>query len=188
MPVQAIWLILGLAVVLLAAAGWRLGSAWLRNRGARAITCPENQTPAGVRVDERHAALSALKGTPELRLAACSRWPERAGCGQQCLAQIAAAPDGCLVRKILADWYEGKVCACCGQPFHEVEWAVQKPALMSADRISVEWNQIPVEQLREKLAAALPVCFACHMANTLVREHPDLAVDRGALGARRLSS
>jgi hypothetical protein len=188
MPVQAIWLILSLAVALLAAAGWRLGSAWLRNRGPRAITCPENQTPAGVRVDERHAALSALKGTSELRLAACSRWPERAGCGQQCLAQIEAAPDGCLVRQILADWYEGKVCACCGQPFHEVGWAVQKPALLSADRISVEWNQIPVDQLREKLAAALPVCFACHMANTLVREHPDLAVDRGALGARRLSS
>jgi hypothetical protein len=28
------------------------------------------------------------------------------------------------------------------------------------------------------LAAALPVCFACHMANTLVREHPELAVKR----------
>ena len=37
-------------------------------------------------------AASALLGPPELRLTACSRWPEKAGCGQPCLSQIAASP------------------------------------------------------------------------------------------------
>jgi hypothetical protein len=28
------------------------------------------------------------------------------------------------------------------------------------------------------LAAALPICFACHTANKLVNEHPELVIDR----------
>ena len=104
---------------------------WFRYRGARAIVCPENCEPAGVSVDAGHAALTAFAGRPDLRLSSCSRWPERAGCGQQCLSQIEASPDGCLVRKMLARWYEGKSCASCGRPFGEIEWTVQKPALIS---------------------------------------------------------
>jgi hypothetical protein len=188
MAVQAIWLIVPLALVVLGIVAGRLVSTWLRYRGARLITCPENRRPAGVRVDDGHAALTALKGTPELRLASCSRWPERAGCGQGCLAQIEAAPEDCLIRNILADWYRGKVCASCGRPFGEIRWTVQKPGLISADKISVEWNQLSPERLRETLETALPVCFGCHMASTLVREHPELALDRGAGEARRISS
>src|SRR5215475_12199073 len=146
MSVHSIGLILGLVVAMLAIAAWRSASAWLRNRGPRAILCPENQRPAGVRVDERHAALSALKGTPELRLSSCSRWPERAGCGQECLAQIAASPEGCLVRNILAKWYEGKACASCGRPIGQIDWVGSEPALLGAGRVSVEWNQIPAEK------------------------------------------
>lgn len=182
MPV-AMFVLLALAAVV----ALRWAAVWWSSRGGRAITCPENQQPAGVRVDERHAARTALRGKPDFRLSACSRWPDRAGCGQQCLAQIEAAPDGCLVRNLLAEWYEGKSCTYCGQPFHDIRFAVQKPALVSADKISVEWNQVPVEGLRETLATASPVCFACHMANTLVREHPDLVIDRSARGAGRIS-
>jgi hypothetical protein len=188
MPVSALWLVLGWAVLATAILGRRWVRAWLRFRGARVITCPENLRPAGVHVDERHAALAALRGAPALRLSACSRWPERQGCGQQCLAQIEASPEGCLVRNILADWYQGKACACCGMPFGEIRWAVQKPGLITADKTTVEWSQAPAERLPEILETALPVCFACHMANTLVREHPERALDRGALGARRISS
>ena len=162
-------------------------SAWMGQRGPRAVTCPENLRPAGVRVDQGHAAWTAFNGALELRLSACSRWPEKAGCGQACLAEIASSPDGCLVRNVLAEWYRGKACARCGREFGDIEWAVQKPALISADKITLEWSQVPVERLRETLAAAVPVCFACHMAGTLVREHPELVVDRGAPGARRIS-
>jgi hypothetical protein len=33
-------------------------------------------------------AASAWGGVPEVRLKECSRWPERGGCGQDCLIQV----------------------------------------------------------------------------------------------------
>jgi len=47
---------------------------------------------------------------------------------------------------------------------------------------SVEWNEIPADRLVETLAAGLPICFACHTANRLVREHPELVTDRHRAG------
>lgn len=157
---------------------WRLGSAWLKYRGKRVITCPENHQPAGVSLDARHAAASALRGERELRLTQCSRWPERGDCGQDCIFQIERAPEGCLVRNILVHWYEGKNCAWCGKPIGDIHFGERKPALLTVDRRSVEWNQVPAEQLPQTLAAALPLCFTCHIANTMVREHPELVIDR----------
>jgi hypothetical protein len=167
------------SLVVVAALGLgRLASAWLKYRGRRVITCPENRRPAGVVVDARHAAATGLAKAPDLRLSSCSRWPERAGCGQQCLTQIAVSPEDCLVRNIFTRWYAGKVCASCGRPIGEIQWAGSEPALLGAGKVSVAWGEVPAENLYEVLAASLPLCFACHMANTLVREHPELVVDR----------
>ena len=177
MPIQtAVFVVI--ALVLAGIAVQYLTRSWLKYRGARVITCPENHRPAGVFVDTRHAVASSLKGSLDLRLSSCSRWPERAGCGQQCLTQIAAAPEDCLVRNILVRWYAGRKCSSCGQPIGEISLAGSKPAVLLADKVTVEWGQIPADQLQDTLAGALPVCFACHMANTLVREHPELVVDR----------
>jgi hypothetical protein len=178
MTVQVTWVLAGLLVVLAGLLVGRLVSSWLKYRGNRVIECPENHRPAGVVVDSSHAALTALGKSPELRLASCSRWPERAGCGQQCLAQIEASPEDCLVRNILVKWYDGKSCSSCGRPFGEIEWTGAKPALRSADNSLVEWSEIPAERLQDTLATATPICFACYMATRLVREHPDLAIDR----------
>jgi hypothetical protein len=179
MPVP-VAVVIAIALVFTAIVVGRLALAWRKYSGKRVIECPDNQQPAGVVVDARHAALSAALGASELRLSACSRWPEKAGCGQPCLSQIAAAPADCLVRNILTRWYEGKTCASCGRVFGAVEWEAAKPALRLPDGVSVEWNQVPAEKLQETLAAALPLCFACHTASTLVRERPDLVVDRSA--------
>lgn len=162
-------------------AGWgaiRMARIWFRYHGESVVTCPESQRPAGVSVDARHAALTPPGKSAELRLSTCSRWPERAGCGQECLSQIAASPEDCLVRNILAKWYAGKVCVSCGLPFGEIQWTVRKPALLSADKVTVDWSQVRADSLHQVLETALPVCFACHMAQTLVREHPELAVER----------
>jgi hypothetical protein len=167
-------------IVLAVIFGGRWAAIWLKFRGARVITCPENRTPAGVRVDARHAAATALGKAPKLRLAACSRWPERASCGQECLSQISAAPEDCLVRNILVRWYHGKNCASCGRPFGDLDWSGAKPAILRPDGTSVEWSAIPADHLYEVLAASLPLCFACHMAKTLVRERPELVVDRSS--------
>jgi len=170
-------LVVAIAAVFAVLVLTRLARAWRRYRGRRVIACPETRQPAGVVVDARHAAATALGGAPELRLSSCSRWPERAGCGQPCLSQIAAAPEDCLVRNILAKWYEGKTCASCGRAVGMAEW-LAAPALMGADGVSLDWSQVPADKLQETLAASRPVCFACHTASTLVREHPELISDR----------
>jgi len=169
------------AVVVAVLAGgtfYRVFRLWWTYRGDRVITCPENHRPAGIRVDAARVAAQPFSGSPQLRLSSCSRWPERAGCGQQCLGEVTEAPEDCLVRNILVQWYAGKNCASCGQPFGEIVLAAAKPAVLCADKVSVEWGQIPADRLPETLAAALPICFACHMGNVLVRTHPELAVDR----------
>jgi hypothetical protein len=176
MPVQlGAWVVIGaLAAVVL----WRMVGSWIKYRGNRLVSCPENQRPAGVRVAVGHAAATALGPRLELRLSSCSRWPEKAGCGQQCLSQVEASPEDCLVRNILAKWFEGKVCAVCGRPVGEIHEIGSEPALLRADKVTVEWKQVPVDQLLDTLAASEAICYACHMASTLVREHPELVVDR----------
>jgi len=156
----------------------RMGAAWWRYRGKRVISCPENHQPAGVTLDTKFAAKTALRGDVKLRLNQCSRWPERADCGQDCLFQIERSPEDCLVRNILVNWYAGKNCAWCGRPIGEIHVTERKPALLTVDKGSVEWNQVPADQLLQTLAVAQPLCFTCHVANTMVRQHPELVIDR----------
>jgi hypothetical protein len=169
MPIFAT--ILAGIILLALMVGWPRVRAWLKFRGDAVVQCPENHRPAGVRVDAWHAANG-------LRLSSCSRWPDKAGCGQECLAEIAASPAECMVRNIVSRWYAGKKCAVCGIQFGPVEWGPSRPALILSDKSSVEWTQVSADVLTETLETALPVCFACHMASTLVHEHPELAIDR----------
>ena len=175
MPVGAL-LLLGAAFLLLVLG--RVAWQWFGYRQKRLITCPENQHAAGVQLDAWHAALTGMT-KPEFRLSACTRWPERSGCGQECLRQIEAAPLDCEVRRILSHWYAGKKCAFCGLSFGEILWDTRKPALLRSDKRTVEWAEIPVDELPALLQESAPVCFACHIAGKFVREHPELALDRG---------
>ena len=73
---------LPLLVLIAGIAAGRLLRAWLRHRGARAILCPENLRPAGVRVNARHAALTGfayLAGAEDLDRSRCKlrRWKSR---------------------------------------------------------------------------------------------------------------
>ncbi len=84
-----IWLVLcllGLTVILLPLALW-MREIRRRYSGWRRVTCPENQQPTAVSIDARHAAASGIHGHPDFRLCDCTRWPERAQCGQPCLDQ-----------------------------------------------------------------------------------------------------
>jgi hypothetical protein len=129
-------------------------------------------------VDTRLAVATQLStGHPVLRLAACSRWPERRDCGQACLAQIEAAPADCLARTMLTRWYEGKACVLCRRPIGEIRWSDHRPALRAPDGETVEWPSIRAEELPRVLASHAPVCWNCHVAETLRRQHPELVVD-----------
>ncbi len=176
MPVHTIALFV--AVGLLCLASIRAVAVLFKYQGARVITCPENRQHAGVELNIRRVLATGLISAPQLRLATCSRWPEHADCGQECLSQIEAGPEGCLVRTILSQWYADKKCVFCGQPFGDIQWSVRKPALLIGGEVSTDYGSIPAERLPEVLATAKPVCFACHTATAWVREHPDLVTDR----------
>lgn len=128
-------------------------------------------------VDPVDAAFHALLKTREIHLQSCSHWPEKAGCGQACLAETAAAPNGCLVHNVLAEWYEGKPCAVCGKEL-SLESGAHRPALMSPERVTSEWADLRVEDLPEVLAVWWPVCWDCHVVETLYRLHPEVITGR----------
>ena len=174
----AFLLLAALAVVTVVVALWKLFAAWRRARGERLIVCPENHRPAAVALDTFDAAFHDFLGTREMHLKSCTRWPEKAGCGQECLAQIESAPDGCHVRALLVGWYEDKSCALCGKPFGQIATWEHKPALMRPDRVTMEWSEIPVVELPERMATHLPVCWDCHVTESLYRMHPELVVER----------
>ncbi len=178
-PVQ---LVLGVAALVglggLLLFGRRLVAAWAAFRGVRIVVCPETREMVAVEVDARHAALSAPQGRPHLRLESCTRWPERKDCGQECLGQVESAPEACLLRNILNDWYEGKACAFCGRELAPIEWHDHKPALLSPEGRLVDWTGFPPEQVIDVLARHRPVCWNCRVTEGFRREHPELVTDR----------
>jgi len=151
---------------------------YLRYRGQRLITCPETKNAAAVRVNVGKAATRALFGKQEVRLDQCSRWPERQNCGQECLTQVHADPQHCMVWNIVADWYKGKACAYCQKPFNEMHWHDRHPALLSPDRVAKQWNEIPAETLPQVFETHLPVCWDCYIAETFRRQNPERVLDR----------
>lgn len=148
-------------------------------RATRLVACPETQRPAAVELDAVRAALSLFGDEAgRLRLSSCSRWPEKAGCGQECLAEVARDPQACLVRTIVAGWYRGQSCAFCGKPIPEVTWTEHRPALVSPDRVTVSWKDVKPESLSDIFSTHKPVCWDCHVVQSVVREHPDLVTVR----------
>jgi hypothetical protein len=152
-------------------------SEYIKMRGARVITCPDNEQPAAVLVDARHAALTSAGGHERLRLDSCSRWPEKAGCGQECLKQIEAQPTDCLVKTQVSRWYTDKTCAVCGKALGVVDWASHKPALRAPDGRTLEWADVQPETMFQVMSTHAAICWDCHVAERFRRQRPDLVLD-----------
>jgi hypothetical protein len=167
--------------VLLFFAFRRAFTVWAQYRGPQVVICPETRKPAGVSVDMQRAEKAAfLDLKPEIRLASCSRWPEREGCGQECLAQIESAPGECGVRFQLEQWYRGKPCVFCRKTFGPIQWHDHKPSLVNAEGKFVEWSDIAAEKLPEVLDTHFPVCWSCEAIERFRREHPELVTEISA--------
>jgi hypothetical protein len=151
---------------------------YFKFRGKRIISCPENHKAAAVRVAAGKAAVEATLGAPHLNLSECSRWPEKEGCGQECLGQIEEAPRACLVSTIVNQWYAGRSCVYCHKPFGEIHWHDHPPALVDKQCSTVQWNEVPLENLQHTMATHWPVCWSCHIAETFRRQHPEMITDR----------
>jgi hypothetical protein len=115
-----------------------------------------------------------------LNLSECSRWPEKAGCGQECLSQIKEAPEACLVSNIVNQWYHGKSCAYCQRPFGEIHWHDHPPGLVDEQRKVLLWNEVPLDKLQQTMARHWPVCWNCCIAETFRQQHPEMVTDRPA--------
>lgn len=158
----------------------RLARTYFGMRGMRVVLCPDNRRTAGVELDAGRAALSGILHAPELRLRSCSRWPEKQDCGRECLRQVAEAGDACLLRDMVADWYEGKSCAMCGRRIGDIDWSVSKPGLITQQGAILGWAEVDFGRIHEILDTSNPVCFTCHVTNRFVRNHPELVVDRSS--------
>src|SRR5215468_7956178 len=128
-------IVIAFAVLLAAVAIWLTDAARVlfRYRGKMLFTCPETGKAACVRAAAGDAARSSLTGRPKIHLSECSRWPERQNCGQECLGQLGADPQNCLLWTKVSDWYRGRACAYCHKPFLELHWHDHRPALVSPE-------------------------------------------------------
>lgn len=175
----------GIAILLIASiagwAAWLLSRAlrtWRQFRGARIVICPETGRPAAVRIDVGHAVATAfIEDDPDVRLADCSRWAARGPCQQPCVKD-ARRPDA-TTRSVATRWYAGKACVYCGKPIASVQTLDHPVALLTPAGTTVEWPEIPPEQLPEALQTDWPVCWDCHVAESFRRQHPELVTDRG---------
>jgi hypothetical protein len=152
--------------------------AW-KFRGRLLVTCPENQRPAVVRMSALRAALGEFVNRSHLEVSDCSRWPEQGHCPQECVCQIERNPDEHRLWNVAAKWFDGKECAICHKPIERLSHMDHSPAVMNpASRKTVEWENLPPEQLPAVFAESVPVCWSCHIAETFLRKFPGSTVAR----------
>ena len=151
---------------------------YIRYRDSRMITCPDNGQASIVEVDAIHAAITSAFGQPDIRLQNCGRWPLLQNCGQECLVQMDVAPPECLVRGVLMRWYEFKSCHYCGKPFPQIQLLDHQPALQTPEGKLLEWSEVDIGELQTVMNTYTPVCWDCNIAQSFIRDHPEMVVYR----------
>lgn len=149
--------------------------------GPMLVTCPDNLETVAVQVAASKALTAAALGKTDVHLKSCSRWPEKAGCGQPCLGDLQADPETHQVRSLVAKWFEDKKCVYCGKAIAPVSVFNPPPALLQLQndtKKTTEWDAIPAEALPGIMEEALPVCWNCHEMETFRKAYPDLVTDR----------
>lgn len=79
-----VWFVLALAIPIAMA----VGGAWRGSKGRRTVICPETNQSTLIELHAGHAALMHIIGDRPRRIQACTRWPERQGCGRNCLSTL----------------------------------------------------------------------------------------------------
>ena len=65
-----------------------------------------------------------------------------------------------------------------GKDIGEIIGATHKPAFLSEERVTVGWEEIRAENLPVVMATHDPVCWDCHVIETIRRKYPDRIVYR----------
>lgn len=79
---------------------------------------------------------------------------------------------------LVRSWARGRQCASCGGALETSESAGHHIALRDASGLTREWIDIATDRLPVVLAASVPMCWNCHIAETFRRQHPELVTDR----------
>jgi hypothetical protein len=146
-----------LAVAALAAwAGW---SAWRSYRVGRGWL---DSTPNRSAGDDLAQSLDTAGG-------------HQPQAGRERVSGMAAETEASI---LVRSWARGRQCAACGGPLETSESAGHHIALRDAKGMTREWIDIATERLPVVLAASVPMCWNCHIAETFRRQHPDLVTDR----------
>lgn len=152
---------------------------WWRFRGARVVICPETGQPAGVTVDAGHAATTAVWEKADIRLASCSRWPERGNCDQPCCAQIEAAPAETRTKTMAKTFFAGKLCAICANRIAPPDAATLQPGFIHPHNREVKaWDEIAPANLPEAIEFWRPLCANCTLAESFRQRFHDRVTDR----------
>ena len=77
------------ALALIIPTVWMARNVRRRTAGERRVTCPRDGAPSLVQLDSWFAVRMHALGNPELLVAQCSRWPQYAGCAQDCRGEMA---------------------------------------------------------------------------------------------------
>jgi len=133
---------------------------YYKNRGRQRVICPDSKQPAEVTVDREFAFWTALRGMEHSRLESCSRWPEKAECGQECQVQFDPSPEN--VERLLTQWYEGKSCAICTRRLTPDDWRGSRVAVLDQDGSLVELLEMTLDRLALALENGRPLCWSCH--------------------------
>lgn len=123
------------------------------------VTCPETNVGELVEVDRRHQLLTLARGIKETRLKSCSRWPARADCGQECLAQIEPSSQ---VERILERWYDAQKCGICSRPLTRYDWHRGRAAAIDSAGQLVELREMDWTRFPNVLSHYAPLCWNCH--------------------------
>ncbi len=144
--------------------------SYFRNRGRRTVTCPDNRAAVTVEVDNKFAFLTALRGEEHSRLQACSRWPEKAECDQECLAQVDPSPEN--IERLLQKWYQGKTCAICERALTPADWRRSRLALLNEKQKLFELHHMHLDELPSALDKMSPLCWNCHQEERVRQATP----------------
>ncbi len=147
--------LLGAAVVL-AVRGYRV------SRGTRLVRCPEGGDVVQTEVNPWRAALASAFGAESNVVRACTHWPERGQCSQECLHQIETSPTGCREEDLVARWRDGRDCAVCGIHLDTTWQAPNQVAYLGPEGATSQLRDLKAEDLVRLFWSCEPVCWDCH--------------------------
>jgi len=150
---------------------------YFQSRGRHPVTCPDSGQGVKVEIDRKFAFWTALRGQEHWRLQSCSRWPEKADCGQQCLAQLEPSPEN--IERLLTKWYEGKSCAICARALAPSDWQRSRLAVLNQEHRLFELRQMQLDELQATLQNMRPLCWNCHQEERARQVVPPSRVFKG---------